>query len=80
MLGTEIKSYLEENGLKQKMLAEKSNIPIQTLNAILNEQRKLGAEEYFVLCNSLGVSVDYFATKLGFIEVRRLVKEETQEE
>ncbi len=68
MIGSEIKSYLEENGIKQKVVAEKSNMSIHTFNAILNEQRKLGAEEYFILCKSIGVSIDYFPIKLGFIE------------
>lgn len=69
MIGSEIKNYLNKKGIKQKVIADKSNMPIQTLNAILNEQRKLGAEEYFVLCNSIGVPVDYFASKLGYVEI-----------
>lgn len=68
MIGAEIKSYLNENGLKQKIIAEKSNIPNQTLNAILNEKRKLETEEYFMLCNAIGVSVDYFPKRLGYIK------------
>ena len=69
MIGSEIKAYLDQNGIKQKVIAEKNNMSIQTFNAILNEQRKLGAEEYFQLCKSIGVPIDYFAIKLGYVEV-----------
>ena len=68
MIGAEIKGYLQENGLKQKIIAEKSHMSVQTLNAILNEQRKLETEEYFILCKVIGVSVDYFAMKLGYLK------------
>lgn len=68
MVGTEIKTYLKEYGLKQTSIAEKMNMPIQTFNAILNEQRKLETEEYFKLCEVLEVSVDYFAIKCGYVE------------
>lgn len=71
MVGSLIKEYLHENGLKQKVIAEKSNIPLQTFNAILNEQRKLEVGEYFRICNAIGESVDYFADKVVHIEVNR---------
>lgn len=75
MVGSLIKDYLHDHGLKQKSIAEKSRIPLQTFNAILNEQRKLEVGEYFRICNAIGESVDYFANKCIHIEVERKSKE-----
>lgn len=73
MVGSLIKSYLQDHGLKQKIVAEKSDIPLQTFNAILNGQRKLEVGEYFRICNAIGESVDYFANEKIHFEVGRSV-------
>lgn len=62
-LGAAIKEYINEHGLKQKNIAERSGFTVQTFNAIMNGQRKLEATEYFKVCDALGVSLDYFARK-----------------
>lgn len=60
-LGAAIKMYIIEHGLKQKIIAEKSGLSVQTFNAVMNGQRKLEATEYFKVCDALGVGLDYFA-------------------
>lgn len=62
-LGAAIKEYINEHGLKQKTIAEKSGFTVQTFNAVMNGQRKLEATEYFKVCDALGVSLDYFVRR-----------------
>lgn len=64
MLGNEIKKYLLENGLKQSFLSEKTGISISKLNSILNNNRKILAEEYFLICKALNVDVCFFYNEL----------------
>lgn len=62
MLGKKIKMYLEEKGIKQSFLAEKTSIPQSTLSALLNDKRGILANEYFSICTALDVPVDTFTT------------------
>lgn len=64
MLGKMIKTYISDNGLKQKKIAEDVGMTPQALNDVLNERRKVEATEYFDICKALKVSVDYFAEKI----------------
>jgi len=63
MTGVKIKKYLKSKGISQTFVSNKTGIPISTLNAILNGNRKLLAEEYFVICQVLGVPLDTFMEK-----------------
>lgn len=60
MLGQRIKAYLIEKGIKQSFLSDKTNIPMSALNLMLNGNRKIMAEEYFLVCQALDVDFDYF--------------------
>lgn len=59
-VGKRIKKYLDENGIKQTHLAEKTGIKLQKLNLSLNGNRKLPYEEYELVCGALGVGTDKF--------------------
>lgn len=59
-VGVKIKSYMEEIGMSQIELSEKSNIPPAKLNLSLNSKRKMTFDEYQVICWVLGVGVDAF--------------------
>lgn len=61
MQGSDIKRYLEANGIKQTFLSEKTKIPTSILNAMLNDSRKIEVNEYMVICNALSLPLDYFA-------------------
>jgi len=63
MTGNKIKDYLISKGISQTFVANKTGIPIPTLNAVLNGNRKLLAEEYFVICQVLDVPLDTFIEK-----------------
>lgn len=58
--GMKIKAYLDERGISQIFLSEKSQIPAPKLNLALNGKRKLTFAEYEAICWALGVGVDTF--------------------
>ena len=60
MKGSDIKKYLIENGIKQSYLSEKTGIPSPILNMILNDNRKIEANEYMRICGALGVPLEQF--------------------
>lgn len=62
MLGSKIKSYISACGVKLSTIADKANIPLNTFSAMMNDKRKITAEEYFAICTALNVSLDKFAS------------------
>lgn len=55
-----VRAYLDANGLKQKVIAEKAGIPNSTFNAILNGKRTLYADDLRSICLALNVSPEVF--------------------
>lgn len=62
-----VRSYIDENGLKQVAVAKKAGIPNVTFNAIMNGKRTLYADDLRAICIALNVSpeifIDYKTTK-----------------
>jgi transcriptional regulator with XRE-family HTH domain len=65
LVGLRIKKYLDDNGIKYSFISEKIGIPMNILSPLLNGKRKMSAEEYFMICEAIGVSADLFATDEG---------------
>ena len=59
-VGAKIKQYMQSNGITQAFVSTKTNIPTPILNAILNSKRNLLAEEYFLICETLGIPLQMF--------------------
>lgn len=59
-VGKKIKKYLEENGISQAFLSEKTGIEKVKLNLALNGNRRLTFPEYELICWALGVNTDKF--------------------
>lgn len=59
-VGKKIKSYLENNGITQTFVANKTGIPVQKLNLSLNGNRRLDFDEYELICGALSVGTDKF--------------------
>lgn len=59
-VGTSIKQHMLNNGISQAFVSSRTNIPTNTLNAILNGKRNLLAEEYFLICEALAVPLQAF--------------------
>lgn len=55
-----VRAYLDDNGLKQKTVAQKAGIPNATFNAILNGKRTLYAEDLRAICMALDVRPEVF--------------------
>lgn len=60
MLGLKIKKYMDNKGIKQTFLAEKTGMSLQAINTILNGNRKIEATEYYDICNALDKPLDFF--------------------
>lgn len=69
MVGKRIKKYLDENGIKYSFVSEKIGIPMNILSPLLNGKRKMSAEEYFLICEAIGVGADYFSKQTDSEEV-----------
>ena len=61
MVGLKIKEYLDENGIKYSYLSERAGMPMNILSPTLNGKRKMSAEEYFMICEILGLPAETFA-------------------
>lgn len=59
-IGLAIKEYLEENGISQAFVSRESKINPVKLNMALNGNRKLGLDEYALICGVLKVDTNKF--------------------
>lgn len=57
---SEIKKYLEKNGISQTFISKKTEISLPKLNLALNGKRRLTFNEYCLICGALGVSTSHF--------------------
>lgn len=60
MLHEKIREHILEQGLKFSSIAAKLGISPATFSDIMNGKRKLGAEEYRLICQILNVSMTFF--------------------
>lgn len=72
MIATAIALYMQENGIKQSFLSEKTGLTKHCISFALKGKRKLNVEEYEMICDALGVSCDYF-----YIKSRELVNDKS---
>lgn len=64
MIGAKIKSYLQERGIKQTFLAEKTGMTNSIISDICNNDRKVECVEYFKICKALNLPLEYFFNDL----------------
>lgn len=55
-----IKKQLEERGVRQKWLSEKTGISENKISLTLNGHRRLTFTEYELICGALDIPVDTF--------------------
>lgn len=60
MLGMKIKKFLNQNGIRLSFVAEKIGVSANVFSGMLNGKRKITAEEYFLICRTLEVDLEYF--------------------
>lgn len=59
-VSAKIRHYLDDHGISQISLCEKTHIAPAKMNLSLSGKRKLTFEEYQTICWALGVGVDTF--------------------
>lgn len=60
MVGQRINKYLNDRGIKQSFLVEKTGISQMAICNICKEKRKVDVVEYDKICKALGVSLETF--------------------
>jgi len=55
-----VRAYLDENGIKQNVIARKSNISAATFSAIMTGRRKMYADDLCAICYALRVKPEEF--------------------
>lgn len=60
MVGAKIKKYLDDNGIKQSFLVEKTGLSASIISNICIHDRKVGADEYYLICKALNRPLDFF--------------------
>lgn len=60
MVGEKIKNYLNEKGIKQTFLAEKTGFTNSIISDMCLGNRKIECVEYYKICKALGVPLDTF--------------------
>ena len=60
MVGTLIKQYLEENGIKQTFLAQKLGMTASVVSDICSGNRRIDCVEYLHICRALNLPLDFF--------------------
>lgn len=60
MIGAKIKDYLQEHGIKQSFLAEKTGLTNSIVSDICINDRKIDCVEYYKICKALELPLEYF--------------------
>lgn len=60
MVGEKIKKYLQDNGIKQTFLAEKTGLSNSQISDICINDRKIDCVEYYKICRALNLPLEYF--------------------
>lgn len=60
LVEAQVKDFVKENKISQKLLAQKSGLTENALSLILNGKRKLTADEYISICDALCVPYERF--------------------
>lgn len=55
-----VRAYIDENGLKQFVVAQKAGISKVTFNAMMNGKRTMYADDLRSICLALNVSPELF--------------------
>lgn len=56
----DLRKYIEEKGIKARTISNKIGIPEATIYNILSGKRKMMTDEFFNICDVLGISPDFF--------------------
>lgn len=77
MVGKIIKEYMDEKGIKQVRVSEKTGITPQILGQILKETRKIETSEFFTICEAIEVNPFEIASRAGLYTQQEIKQEVT---
>ena len=60
MIGTRIKTYLEDHGISQSHLSKKTGIVLRRINMSVNDACRISVLDYIKICEALNVSLYEF--------------------
>ena len=64
-----LSEYIDRMGIKQKKICDKTGIRTDTLSAILNNKRKMTADEFELICRAIEKTPnDFILTEQGVDE------------
>ncbi len=55
-----VAKYIRDNGIKQVKIAEKTGIDEMKISQIVNEKRRLEADEFVLICKALDKKPEFF--------------------
>lgn len=73
-----VRAYIDDHGIKQVAVAQKSGISKVTFNAIMNGKRTLYADDLRAICLALDVSPELFIEVKNPCKESRLQSEERE--
>lgn len=65
MVGARIKEYLQQNGIKQTFLSEKTGISTNKISDICIHDRRIDCVDYYKICKALNVPLEMFLEDSG---------------
>ncbi len=58
-----LNEYVNENGIKQVYIASKTGLTVDTVSKILNGNRRILADEFLLICDTLNIDPNIFRNK-----------------
>ncbi len=58
MVYEKLRDYINNHGIKQEYISEKTKIPSNVLSTILNGKRKLNVEEFILIIGALNIDAN----------------------
>ena len=59
-INAKINAYINENGIKQVFIAQKTGLSPDTVSKILNGSRRIMADEFLDICTALNIDPNVF--------------------
>lgn len=66
-----VRSYLEENGIRQNFVAARAGFRTNTFNAMMNGHRKMYADDLVAIATALGVTPNEFVRRANGEQSKR---------
>lgn len=59
-INQKLKQYVDEKGIKQSYIRQKTGLSADAVSRVLNSTRKLQADEFLSICAALELDPNYF--------------------